>query len=84
MFDSSSPVTGLMISAEAERKACEIRIIAERRAGQLLKKMEKAKGATEPGTNRGATPSPERRASPKPLSEVGQNLRFFAPRLDIG
>jgi hypothetical protein len=31
-------------NVEAERKACEIRLRAERRAGQLLKEMEKAKG----------------------------------------
>src|SRR5690349_7058214 len=30
---------------EAETKACEIRLRAERRCGQMLRKMEKAKGA---------------------------------------
>ena len=34
---------------EPERRACEIRLRAERRAGQLLKAMEKAKGAAGPG-----------------------------------
>jgi hypothetical protein len=31
-------------NTEAETKACEIRLRAERRCGQLLKAMEKAKG----------------------------------------
>ncbi len=31
-------------NTEAERRACEIRLRAERKAGQLLSKMEKAKG----------------------------------------
>lgn len=31
-------------NTEAERRACEIRLRAERKAGQLLAKMEKAKG----------------------------------------
>jgi hypothetical protein len=31
-------------NTEAERKACEIRLRAERKAGKLLKQMEKAKG----------------------------------------
>jgi hypothetical protein len=44
-------------NVEAERRACEIRLRAERKAGQLLQQMEKAKGAREPGTHRGTTPS---------------------------
>ena len=56
---------------EAERKACEIRLRAERKAGQLLKATEKAKGAAEPGTNRGATRSSETTASNKTLSDIG-------------
>jgi hypothetical protein len=32
-------------NVEAERQACEIRLRAERRCGQLLKEMEKSKGA---------------------------------------
>jgi hypothetical protein len=54
---------------EAERRACEIRLRAERRCGQLLDKMQKAKGATEPGTNRGATRSHDDTAST--LADLG-------------
>jgi hypothetical protein len=43
-------------NTEAERQACEIRLRAERKAGQLNEEREKAKGAREPGTNRGTTP----------------------------
>jgi hypothetical protein len=50
-------------NTEAERQACEIRLRAERKAGQLLKEIEKAKGARQPGTNRGATPLNGVRAS---------------------
>ena len=34
---------------EPERRACEIRLRAERKAGQLLAKMEKAKGTAGAG-----------------------------------
>jgi hypothetical protein len=37
-------------NVEAERRACEIRLRAERKAGQLLRGMEKAKGAAQPGS----------------------------------
>jgi hypothetical protein len=47
----------------AERDAFEIRLRAEHRAGQLLKEREKAKGAAEPDTKRGTTPSQRERAS---------------------
>jgi hypothetical protein len=40
-------------------------------AGELLKKMEKAKGAREPGTKRGTTPSNDTRASPKTIADLG-------------
>ena len=46
-------------NTEAERQACEIRLRAERKAGQLLSKMEKAKGARGIGKkveSRNATP----------------------------
>jgi hypothetical protein len=38
-------------NTEAERQACEIRLRAERRCGQLLKETEKAKGAQGTGSN---------------------------------
>jgi hypothetical protein len=56
-------------NTEAERRACEIRLRAERKAGQLLASMEKAKGAREPGTGRGTTRSPEGTASK--LNDLG-------------
>jgi hypothetical protein len=55
-------------ATEAEQKACEIRLRAERRAGQMLGEMEKAKG--------GGDPRPEHRShaargGAKPLSDLG-------------
>ncbi len=47
-------------NTEAERKACEIRLRAERKAGKLLKQMEKAKGALR----RGNTASPREEETP--------------------
>jgi hypothetical protein len=35
-------------NTEAETRCCEIRLRAERKTGELLKKMEKAKGAAQP------------------------------------
>ncbi|MDH3595780.1 MAG: hypothetical protein OEU09_14105 [Rhodospirillales bacterium] len=35
-------------NTEAERRACEIRLRAERKAGQLLQEMDKNKGAAQP------------------------------------
>lgn len=57
-------------NVQAETKACEIRLRAERKVGLLLRERDMAKGAIEPGTNRGATPSHAASAS-KPLSELG-------------
>lgn len=56
---------------EAERRACEIRLRAERKAGELLRDMEKARGATEPGTNRGTTRSRDTTASTTTLRDLG-------------
>jgi len=53
---------------DAERRACEVRLRAERKAGKILREQEKAKGAAEPGTNRGSTRSPNGTAS---LAELG-------------
>lgn len=39
----------------AALRTCEIRLRAERKAGQLLSKMEKNKGAAAPARSRGAT-----------------------------
>ena len=43
---------------EPERRACEIRLRSERKAGQLLKKLEKAKGG-QPYQSSGTTGSTE-------------------------
>jgi hypothetical protein len=59
-------------NTEAERKACEIRLRAERKAGQLLAKTEKAKGA--PGNQHtGPVKSPDRSKSsgPSTLRDLG-------------
>ncbi len=57
-------------NTELEAVVVRIRIRAERRAGELLRDMPKAKGAAEPGTSRGVTPSDATRAS-HPLSDLG-------------
>ena len=54
---------------QLERQATEIRVRAERRAGQLLAEMPKAKGAKEPGTKRGSTRSNDTTTST--LDEIG-------------
>jgi hypothetical protein len=55
---------------EAELKACEIRIRAERRAGEMLAVMEKAKAAPGNQHTGKLDPSPEG-SGPKTLSEIG-------------
>jgi|LakMenEpi03Aug12_release.lakeMendotaPanAssembly.Ray.scaffolds.fasta_scaffold167928_5 hypothetical protein len=57
---------------EAERKACEIRIRAERRAGEILRDMEKAKGQLKQGQElpRSHDATTEK---PKTLSDLGIN-----------
>jgi len=55
---------------QLERDAAIARVRAERKCGELLRDMDKAKGATEPGTNRGTTRSDDTTAS-KTLSEMG-------------
>src|SRR5690242_3392381 len=54
-------------NVEAERRACEIRLRAERKCGALLRQMEKAKGA--PGNQH--TGPLERREGSKTLGELG-------------
>ena len=66
-------------NTEAERQACEIRLRAERKAGQLLTTMMKAKGAREPGTKRGTTTrSPDGTAS-KTLAMLGISKAQSSP-----
>jgi hypothetical protein len=49
-------------NVEAESQACEIRLRAERRAGQLLGEMEKARGARGSGSNQHKLRSHDTRA----------------------
>ena len=42
-------------NTEAERRACVIRLRAERKAGQLLSRMEKSKGAPDTRSTRATT-----------------------------
>ena len=56
---------------DAEHRAAEIRILAERRAGELLKVMEKAKGARQPGTKRGKVTLSDESTASKKISDLG-------------
>jgi len=57
-------------NTDAETKACEIRLRAERRVGQLLQEREKAKGGAQPGVGRkGSNGMPSQSGSA--LSDLG-------------
>lgn len=61
---------------EAERKACEIRIRAERRAGEILRDMDKAKGVQMDGRDESGSFRRSQDATtekPKTLSDLGIN-----------
>jgi|SRR3954453_3725052 hypothetical protein len=60
-------------NTEAERRACEIRLRAERKAGELFAEREKAKGAAGNPGGRGATivRSSDDTAHPQTLQELG-------------
>lgn len=61
-------------NTEAERQACEIRLRAERRAGQILAETQKAKGAARPGGR--PTPCKESSALPeRTLADEGISHR---------
>jgi hypothetical protein len=62
----SKPTRGQARNTDAERKAADVRLRAERRAGELLAELARGEGAREPGTNRGATPS--NGATPSPYA----------------
>jgi hypothetical protein len=55
---------------EHEQRAAGIRIHAELRCGEILKKREKAKGAIEPGTKRGKATRSDDRTTSK-LADLG-------------
>lgn len=60
------------LGLEAQNNAADIKLHAERKAGELVGQMPKATGAREPGTNRGATRLQDATASSKPTySEIG-------------
>jgi len=52
-------------NTEAERRACEIRLRAERKAGQLLATMEKGKGGGDRKSDHSARPEPSDYATAK-------------------
>ena len=52
------------LGLEAQNHAAEIKLRAQRRAGEILDSMDKAEGAREPGTNRGTTRLQDDTASP--------------------
>jgi hypothetical protein len=59
-------------NVEAERQCCEIRLRAERKAGELLRDMEKAKGATGNPGGRGAPIVRSQSTTAQPtLAELG-------------
>jgi hypothetical protein len=55
-------------NVEAERQCCEIRLRAERRAGQLLKQLDKGKGRLKRGRN---FPTSPEAISGKPIADLG-------------
>ncbi len=71
------------MNTDAERKATEIRLRAERRAGELLRETKKAKGGRpEKNPSHGTTGFEE--GQQKPLSDLGishdQSSRWQKPR----
>jgi hypothetical protein len=61
---------------EAEMQLHRIKLQVERRAGEILMKMHKAKGGAKPGFGRrGTMPSPEIRALPPTNSDLGITYR---------
>ena len=55
-------------NVEAERQACEIRLRAERKCGELLRDRDKARGG---GDQRSDHRSPDVRGGPPPLADLG-------------
>jgi hypothetical protein len=62
-------------NVEAERKACEIRLRAERRTGQLLAEREMAKGAQGSGSNQHQVRSQPATAAPLADREMAKGTR---------
>jgi hypothetical protein len=58
-------------NTEAERKACEIRLRAERKCGELLRDMEKAKGTRDSGSNQYQQVRSTDVTAPQTLSDLG-------------
>jgi hypothetical protein len=62
---------------DAERKCVEVRIRAERRAGQLLKELKANGGLAKPGDNGGAhRGQPAERSSDDPRTLASLNITF--------
>lgn len=58
-------------NVEAERQACEIRLRAERKAGELLKDLQKAVGARGSGSNQHQKKEVPSRSGSAPLKDLG-------------
>jgi len=61
-------------NVDAERQARAIRLRAERRCGEMLVEMQKAKGGAQPGVGRRGNAgmrSDDPTALPKPLRDLG-------------
>lgn len=59
------------MNTEAERKACEVRLRAERRAGQLLSEREKAQGGTFVGKDSEGSVIRQTETTGKTLNDIG-------------
>ncbi len=70
-----------MVFVEAERQACEIRPRAERKAGALLKDMDKQQGAPGTGSNQHQkTEADCREGSPPPQKSLADPGGHFPAR----
>ena len=67
----STSLAEMAKNTEAERRACEIRLRAERRAGQLLSEMEKSAGARGNPNGRGAPIVRSRDETTQTLADLG-------------
>ena len=69
-------------NVDAERKACEIRLRAERKVGQITRKMEKSKGGRPAKETRGAAPSVSKTGGAAPRVSKKAQLRAAGVTVD--
>jgi hypothetical protein len=74
----------LALNTEAERQACEIRLRAERRAGQLLREQPKAKGTVLAGREPGGEHRRSDDATAETLAEQGISKQQSADWQKLG